>query len=107
METSPSMSAEAESRLTSGAPLTERTVAAAHRSIDALAKHAYRSEQGLREAAASSVDKYSQQQEQLRSQLSSSLEKSRSYMREHPFAAAGMAFAAGIILTALCSGKRD
>lgn len=106
METTPSMS-DMESRA-AGAPLTERTVAAAHRSIDALAKHVYRSEQSLREAAASSADKYSQQQEQIRSQFNSTLEKSRTYMREHPFAAAGMAFAAGIILTALCSGgKRE
>lgn len=88
-----------------GAPLTERTVAAAHRSIDALAKHAYRSEQSLREAAASSADKYNQQQEQLRSQVNSTLDRSRSYMREHPLAAAGMAFAAGVVLTALCSKR--
>lgn len=106
METS-SISSDLENRPTSGAPLTERTVAAAHRSIDALAKHVYRSEQNLRQAAATSADKYAEQQEQLRSQFNSTMEKSRSYMREHPFAAAGMAFAAGVILTALCSGKRD
>lgn len=104
MDTSPIT--DAEKKGLHGAPLTERTVAAAHRSIDALAKHAYRSEQSLREAAASSADKYNQQQEQLRSQVNSTVEKSRSYMREHPLAAAGMAFAAGMILTALCSKRR-
>lgn len=104
MDTSPM--SDLENKVAAGAPITERTVTAAHRSIDALAKHAYRSEQALREAAATSADKYNQQQEQLRSQVNSTLEKSRSYMREHPLAGAGMAFAAGVILTALCSKRQ-
>lgn len=89
-----------------GAPMTERTVAAAHRSIDALAEHASKSEQALRNAAASSVDRYAESQEYLRSQMDSSLEKTRDYVREHPFVAAGTAFAAGALLTALLSSRR-
>lgn len=105
METS--STSDMESKVSPGAPLTEKTVAAAHRSIDALARHAFRSEQSLREAAAATADKYSQQQEQLRSQFNSTMDRSRTYMREHPFAAAGIAFAAGVIITALCSSKRS
>lgn len=89
-----------------GAPTTERTLAAAHRSIDALGERASKSEQALRNAAASSAGKYLERQEYLRSQVNNSVDRSRNYVREHPFIAASTAFAAGALITALLSGRR-
>jgi ElaB/YqjD/DUF883 family membrane-anchored ribosome-binding protein len=86
--------------------MTEKTVAAAHRSIDALGERASKSEQALRNAAASSAGKCAESQEYLRSQMNTSLERTRTYMREHPIMAAGTAFAAGALLTALLSSRR-
>lgn len=89
-----------------GAPTTEKTIAAAHRSIDALGQRASRSEQALRNAAASSAERYAERQEHLRSQVNSSMERTRGYVQDHPFLAATTAFAAGALLTALLSGRR-
>ncbi|MGQ9426794.1 glycine zipper domain-containing protein [Gilvimarinus sp. F26214L] len=89
-----------------GAPVTEKTVAAAHRSIDALAERASRSEQALREAATSSAGKYTETQELVRTRVSDNLDRARDYVREHPITAAGAAFAAGALMAALFSGRR-
>lgn len=89
-----------------GAPTTERTLAAAHRSIDALGERASKSEQALRNAAASSADKYLERQDYLRSQMNSSMERTRGYVQQHPFLAASTAFAAGALITVLLSGRR-
>jgi ElaB/YqjD/DUF883 family membrane-anchored ribosome-binding protein len=89
-----------------GAPTTERTVAAAHRSIDAVGVRASRSEQTLRNAAATSVSRYTTTRDQLRSQINCSVESTRRYVREHPLVAAGAAFAAGAIVTRLFGKRR-
>lgn len=90
-----------------GSPYTERTVAAAHRSIDALGDRASRSEQALRDAAAKSAGKYAENREYLRSQVNTSLDRTRGYVREHPFVAASTAFAAGALITALLRNRRS
>lgn len=89
-----------------GAPTTEKTIAAAHRSIDALGERASQSEQRLRSAAASSADKYVERQEYIRTQMNTTLDRTRGYVREHPLAAAGTAFAAGALFTAIFGGRR-
>lgn len=99
MDTSPYLEPRA------AAPTTERTIAAAHRSVDALGQRASKSEQALRDAAATSAGRYMESQEYLRSQVNSSVERTRGYVQEHPFVAASTAFAAGALITALLSRR--
>ncbi|MCW8195863.1 hypothetical protein F6455_13795 [Proteobacteria bacterium 005FR1] len=89
-----------------GAPTTERTVAAAHRSVDAVGVRASRSEERLRSAASSTMHRYTDTRDSLRDQIDSSMNMARSYVREHPIIAAGAAFAAGAILTSLLGKRR-
>jgi ElaB/YqjD/DUF883 family membrane-anchored ribosome-binding protein len=85
-----------------GAPTTERTVAAAHRSVDAFGVRASRSEQTLRSAIDSSANKYLQ----TRNYVNHQVDYARSYVRQHPLVAAGAAFAAGALLTSLLGKRR-
>lgn len=89
------------------APTTKRTLEAAHRSIDAVGVRASRSEQTLRNAAASSVYRYAEARDQLRNQIDDSLRSTRRYVREHPLIAAGAAFAAGALVTTLFGRGRQ
>lgn len=89
-----------------GAPTTERTVAAAHRSIDAAGVRASRSEQKLRDAASNSAERYTHTRDYVRDQIDSSVNTARAYVREHPIIAAGAAFAAGALLTSLLGKRR-
>lgn len=88
-----------------GSPMTDKTIAAAHRSIDALGERASRSEQALRDAAARSAGKYVENRDYVRTRLDTSVERTRRYLREHPYMAAGTAFAAGALVTALLRNR--
>jgi ElaB/YqjD/DUF883 family membrane-anchored ribosome-binding protein len=89
-----------------GAPTTERTVAAAHRSIDSVGVRASRSEEKLRSAASNTVHRYADTRDYLRDQIDTTVNTARSYVREHPIIAAGAAFAAGALLTSLLGKRR-
>ncbi|MGI5308589.1 DUF883 domain-containing protein [Rheinheimera sp. WS51] len=83
------------------APITEKATAAAHDAVDALSSKAAGAEQTLRKTAAESNEAFHQRQEQVMSQLETGYQRTRSFATENPLATAGIAFAAGVLLTSL------
>lgn len=82
-------------------PFTDKSVAAAHEAIDRLSERVARTEERLRTAASEGQEQWSDRQEQLRAQVDESVSGARSYVRENPLAAAGIAFAAGVLVANL------
>lgn len=85
----------------SGSPMTEKAVAAAHQAVDAMSTKAASAEETIRKTAADSSEALHQRQEQIKHQLESGYARTRSLAAENPLAAAGIAFAAGVLITAL------
>ncbi|WNO61602.1 DUF883 domain-containing protein [Rheinheimera sp. MMS21-TC3] len=84
-----------------GSPLTEKAAAAAHHAVDAMSTKAANAEETIRKTASESSEAWHQRQEQLQQQLESGYQRTRTFASENPVAAAGIAFAAGVLLTAL------
>lgn len=82
-------------------PVTERASEAAHHAVDAMAEKAATAEDTLRRTAASSKATIDQKQEELKMQMQSTYERSKQFAHENPVAAAGIAFAAGMLVSAL------
>jgi ElaB/YqjD/DUF883 family membrane-anchored ribosome-binding protein len=82
-------------------PMTAKASEAAHHAVDAVAVKAAAAEDTLRKTAASSQETLAHKQEEIKQQLQSSYSKTRALAAENPLATAGIAFAAGIVLTAL------
>ncbi|MDX1538932.1 DUF883 domain-containing protein [Arsukibacterium sp.] len=82
-------------------PVTERASEAAHHAVDAMAEKAGSAEDTLRKTAASSKATIDQKQEELKMQMQGSYERSKQFAQENPLAAAGIAFAAGMLVSAL------
>ncbi|MGD8174363.1 hypothetical protein [Marinimicrobium sp. ARAG 43.8] len=81
-----------------GAPFTEKTVAAAHEAIDRLSERVSKTEERVRGAAAHGQQSWSEKQEEVRAQVEGSLAGMKAYARENPLMAAGIAFAAGVVI---------
>lgn len=86
---------------TSSAPTTEQAAKAAHDTIDKVATKAADAEEYVRTHAEQSKESISQRKEQLEQSLQDSMERTKSFARENPLLCAGLAFAAGMIFTAL------
>jgi ElaB/YqjD/DUF883 family membrane-anchored ribosome-binding protein len=82
-------------------PTTDRASQAAHHAVDSMAERASAAEDTLRKTAASSRETIAHKQEELKQQLQSSYSKTRALAAENPLATAGIAFAAGMLITAL------
>lgn len=82
-------------------PFTDQTVSAAHEAIDRLSARVGRTEEQLRSAASQGRDQWTERQEQVREQVEGSVSGARDYARENPLAAAGIAFAAGVVVASL------
>ncbi|MBV2129402.1 DUF883 domain-containing protein [Arsukibacterium indicum] len=82
-------------------PVTEKASQAAHHAVDAMAEKAASAEDSLRKTAASSKATIDEKQEQLKMQMQGSYERSKQFAQENPLAAAGIAFAAGMLVSAL------
>ncbi len=80
---------------------TDRASNAAHHAVDAMAEKAASAEDSLRRTAASSKATIDQKQEELKMQMQSGYERSKQFVHENPVAAAGIAFAAGMLVSAL------
>ena len=95
--------AETSSKTNSGlnSPVTDRASQAAHHAVDNMAEKASVAEDTLRKTAASSMDTISHKQDEIKQQLQSSYSKTRELAAQNPLATAGIAFAAGMLLTAL------
>ena len=90
---------KADSRLNS--PVTTKASEAAHHAVDAVAAKAANAEDSLRKTAASSQETLAHKQEEIKQQLQLSYSKTREFAAQNPLATAGIAFAAGVLLTAL------
>ena len=84
-----------------GAPFTEKTVAAAHEAIDRLSERVAKTEERLRGAANQGQQSWTEKQEEVRAQGEGSVSSARDYARENPLMTAGIAFAAGLIVANL------
>lgn len=88
-----------KSSANSPSPLTEKTTEALHKAVDTLADKAAGKEEKLRDSATHSAEAITKQQKELQDKWQNS--KVRSYASENPVAAAGIAFAAGVLVSTL------
>lgn len=90
---------------TTDAPLTEKATSAAHDAVDALSTKAATAESSVRKGASSSAEALSEKQLIAREKLSVCTAKTRAFASENPLATAGIAFAAGMLITSLFRRK--
>ncbi len=87
------------------APFTEKATEAAHHAVDALSSRAASAEHSVRQGASSSAKTLSEKQAAARAKISEYGGKTRQFAAENPLATAGIAFAAGMLVTALLRRK--
>jgi ElaB/YqjD/DUF883 family membrane-anchored ribosome-binding protein len=80
---------------------TERFAAKAHETVDTLAERAERAEREVRGAAARTAEQARELQEQATQRAEQTLRRASSYAENNPLAFAGLAFAAGVLLSTL------
>jgi len=90
---------------TTDAPLTEKATSAAHDAVDALSTKAATAESSVRKGASSSAEALSEKQLIAREKLSECTAKTSAFASENPLATAGIAFAAGMLITSLFRRK--
>ena len=78
-----------------------RFASAAHEAIDSAAESAEKVEQKMRAGVAGANEKFEKSHEAASQQLKESIESLDSFLHKRPVAAAGIAFAAGALATAL------
>jgi ElaB/YqjD/DUF883 family membrane-anchored ribosome-binding protein len=103
MATSPDATASTRQKANTGlnSPMTEKAAEVTHQAVDTVAEKAAAAEDKLRKTAASSQETLAQKQQDLKKQLQQSYNKGCEMAAQHPLATAGLAFAAGVVLTAL------
>ncbi len=89
----------------SEAPFTEKAASVAHDAVDALSSKASAAESSVRKGASSSAETLSEKQLLARVKLSECTSKTRDFASENPLATAGIAFAAGMLITSLLRRK--
>ena len=87
------------------APFTEKATSAAHDAVNALSSKAAVAESSVRKGATSSAETLSEKQLIAREKLGEYTSKTRTLAAENPLATAGIAFAAGMLVTALFRRK--
>lgn len=106
-ETTPPPGADADPATGTGAPprpgATQKAASAAHEAVDRAAESAGKAEERLREAAAAGEQRLRETGEEARVVAERALDHVREYTKENPLAAAGIAFAAGVIFSRLFS----
>jgi ElaB/YqjD/DUF883 family membrane-anchored ribosome-binding protein len=85
----------------SGNSASDRLASMAHETIDRVAPRANRAEHDVRGAAARVADSAKLMQEQAAEAAEENVRKLRSYIETHPLTTAGIAFAAGVLLSTL------
>ena len=84
---------------TAGNPVADKIKDTLHTSVDTLAQKAAETERSIREGARSGSESVSAKQRELEAKWEQSPVKK--YVTENPVASAGIAFAAGVLLTAI------
>jgi ElaB/YqjD/DUF883 family membrane-anchored ribosome-binding protein len=80
---------------------TERFAAKAHDTVDEIAERAQRAEREVRGAAERTAERARELHSQYSDTAEESLRRATSYVESHPLAVAGMAFVAGVLLSAM------
>ncbi len=89
----------------SKSPWTDKTSDTLHETVDKVATKASTAEENIRNAASKSADTVSVKKDELQKQLNSSVGRARKAAAENPLATAGIAFAAGLVVSALLSRR--
>lgn len=87
----------------SNSPISDKMQDTLHHSVDALAERVANTEEKLRHGASSSAETIAEKQKAVQAQWQQS--SIRRYAAENPLASAGIAFAAGMLLTSLLRKK--
>jgi ElaB/YqjD/DUF883 family membrane-anchored ribosome-binding protein len=80
---------------------TGQIAAKAHDTIDRVADTAGRAEQGVRESAAKVKERAMESEERVQQAADETVRKAESYIQQHPIFSAGVAIAAGFVLSSL------
>ncbi|MGB5451307.1 MAG: hypothetical protein WBN00_04385 [Sedimenticolaceae bacterium] len=80
---------------------TERVAKMIHEAIDRLAVHAAEAEQRIKDAAADAQSKVHATKQNAKAKGSEAVTVTENYVDQHPWAALGIAFGAGIIISSL------
>ena len=96
---------QSNSAHTPTAPTTESASKAAHAALDQVAQKAATAEDYVRKHASESAETLHEKREALEASLKSSVSRSRRFAQENPLLCAGLAFAAGMAVTALIRRK--
>lgn len=83
------------------APAAERLAEQAHRRVDQAAARAADAEREIREAASDMADRLRRSEAEVAEVIDQNLRKVRQYIEKNPIQSAGIAFAAGIVLSSL------
>lgn len=84
-------------------PIADKATKTLHQSVDALGGHASVAEGKIRDTASASAETIGEKQQQAKQYWDGSAVGQ--YTKEHPVATAGIAFAAGMLLTTLLRRK--
>ncbi|HEX6998157.1 MAG TPA: hypothetical protein VF322_08425 [Gammaproteobacteria bacterium] len=84
-----------------GGATAERLASKAHEAIDKAATTASQAEQHVRTTATKAADAARRSEQQVEQRLGEGVERLRRYVERNPMASAGIAFAAGVILSSL------
>lgn len=88
------------------APMTDRASTAAHSAVDSIASKAATAEEKIRQTASNSQNTFHQKEEEIKQQLSQSLDRTRQMTQQNPLATIGIAFAAGMLFSSLLRRSR-
>jgi ElaB/YqjD/DUF883 family membrane-anchored ribosome-binding protein len=83
------------------ASTTDRFAAKAHETVDTIADRAQRAEREVRNAAERTAEQARQLHQQYADTAEQSLRRATSYLESNPLAVAGIAFVAGVLLSAM------
>jgi ElaB/YqjD/DUF883 family membrane-anchored ribosome-binding protein len=87
----------------SGTPIADKVTETLHQSVDTLSAHAATTEEKLRQTASASAETMGEKQQQVKQYWDQSAVGK--YTKENPVATAGIAFAAGMLLTTFLRRK--
>jgi ElaB/YqjD/DUF883 family membrane-anchored ribosome-binding protein len=85
------------------ATLTEQAAATARTTVDRVAEKAAKAEEQIREVAAAGEERLREKGAEARIATERAMDHVRQYAQDNPLAAAGIAFAAGLVLSRLLS----
>lgn len=84
-----------------GSATTQRVAERAHQTIDRAAEVAAEAEESVRTSAQRATERLREGEERARESFDDSVNRLRTYVEQNPLAAAGIAFAAGLLVSAL------